>query len=154
MTEEQKAGRKKYWTTYTAACSRVGKNLATRGVKILAGTDANLSVKVPGFSFHEELKSLNAIGMTPVHVLKAATSIPADWLKSKAGRIEKGYKANLVLLDKNPLEDISNTQTIHTVIVNGRVLDRALLDEMLAAVKSANDASRKKDISKFVNIKD
>ncbi|GAB5408136.1 MAG: hypothetical protein BalsKO_05010 [Balneolaceae bacterium] len=56
-----------------------------------------------------------------------------------------------MLLNENPLEDISNTRTIHSVILNGRVLDRAILDEMLEAVKEANNNSRTKDISEYLD---
>jgi hypothetical protein len=150
MTEEQTRGRNKWWSVYAAANKHVGQNLAKRGVKILAGTDCNLSLKVPGFAFHDELKSLNAMGMTPAQVLQSATTIPAEWLRSKAGKIEKGYKANLVILDKNPLEDISNTKAINTVILNGKILNRNTLDKILESVKNANNASRKKDISQFL----
>lgn len=54
-----------------------------------------------------------------------------------------------MLLDKNPLSDIRNTKSINTVIVNGQVLDRTLLDEILEAVKKANDESRKVNIDEY-----
>lgn len=149
LTEEKLVSHKKYWTTYGKACQVIARNFARRGVKIMAGTDANLPPTVPGFSLHDELGSLSEAGMSTSEVLRSATSIPGEWLKSNAGKVQEGYAANLVLLDKNPLEDIANTKAINSVIAKGKVYDRSLLDKMLAAVKAANDASRKVDISEY-----
>jgi len=149
LSEESKNKRKLFWSIYAEACEKVGKNLHDRGVKILAGTDNNLSVKVPGFSLHQELQSLHKMGMSPSEVLRSATATPSEWLNNNAGIIATGYKANLVLLDKNPLENIEHTKSIHTVIAQGKVFDRVLLDNILDAVKRANDASRKVDISSY-----
>ena len=149
FTEEEKKGSKKYWEAYGKACQILAKNLSKNGVKIMAGTDANLPPTVPGFSLHDELISLNQAGMTNAQVLQAVTVVPANWLKRKAGKVSVGFDANLVLLNKNPLEDIAHTKTINTVIANGKVFDRELLDELLAAVKKANDSSRRVDISEY-----
>ncbi|MEM0994428.1 MAG: amidohydrolase family protein [Bacteroidota bacterium] len=149
FTEEEIAENLTYWKAYGDACQLLAKNFAVRGVKIMAGTDANLPPTVPGFSLHDELSSLRDAGMSNAQVLRSATTTPADWLKHKTGQIKEGFVANLVLLDKNPLEDISYTKTIHTVIARGKVYNRSLLDEILAAVKAANDASRTVDISQY-----
>lgn len=151
LSEEEKAGRQYFWETYGKACEILAKNLTKYGVKIMAGTDANLPLAVPGFSLHDELISLNEAGMTNAQVLQSATINPAEWLKSNDGKVLAGYDANLLLLDKNPLEDIAHTKAIHTVIAQGRVYDRDLLDQILLAVKAANDASRTVDISKYDN---
>ncbi len=140
---------KKYWDTYGKACQVLAHELGKRGVKIMAGTDANLPPAVPGFSLHDELGSLQRAGLSNAQVLQAATTTPAAWIKSNSGKIIPGYEANLVLLEKNPLEHISNTKTINTVIAKGQVFDRALLDQILSAVKQANDASRKINIEEF-----
>jgi adenine deaminase len=142
---------KKFWKTYGEACSILAKNLSEAGVTIMAGTDANLPPTVPGFSLHDELISLNNAGMSTSQVLKSATSVPATWLNSNSGSIDIGYDANLVLLDKNPLDDIRNTKTIHMVINRGKAYDRVLLDKMLEAVKTANDNSRTVEIDEFLN---
>ena len=151
LTEDEKVGSKKFWTNYGKACQILTKNLSNRGVKIMAGTDANLPPTVPGFSLHDELISLNRAGMTPAQVLRAATSLPAQWLKSKTGEISVGFNANLVLLDKNPLMDIRHTKTINTVFSNGKIYNRALLDQLLAAVKKVNDECRTVDVSQYNN---
>lgn len=149
LNADQLAGSKKYWETYAKACQLLAHNMAERGVKIMTGTDSNLPPTVPGFSLHDELGSLNNAGMSTAEVLKSSTTIPATWLKSNSGKVLPGYEANLVLLDKNPLTDISNTKAINTVISKGQVFDRNLLDAMLAAVKAANDASRKVNIDEY-----
>ena len=153
MNEEELLKDKKYWDAYGKACQLLATNLSKFGVKIMTGTDANLPPTVPGFSLHDELGALNRAGMSNAEVLKSATVIPAEWLKSNSGRILPGYMANLVLLDKNPLEAISNTKAINMVINRGRIFDRGLLDRILAAVKEANDSSRNVNIDKYISDK-
>lgn len=149
LTTEEIAGRKAYWTAYAEACQVLATKLSEKGVKIMAGTDANIPAKVPGFSLHEELVNLEKAGMSNAEILKAVTTVPAKFMQSNAGKVEEGYEANLVLLDKNPLDDIRHTKAINTVFSNGKVYDRALLDQMLAAVKEVNDAGRTIDISQY-----
>ena len=149
LTAEEIEGRKRFWAAYAKACEMLTTELSSKGVKIMAGTDANLPTTVPGFSLHEELIGLHKLGMTNAEVLRSVTSTPADWLGHKAGRITEGYDANLILLDMDPLSDIANTRTVNTVFSNGKMYSRLLLDEMLAAVKKANDSVRTIDISKY-----
>ena len=94
---------------------------------MLAGTDNRL----PGISLHWQLQHLVEAGMTPMEALQAATRDAADCLGylGDLGTIEEGKIADLVLLDADPLADISNTLRIATVIQAGRVVDReSLLD--------------------------
>ena len=101
----------------------------------LAGTDIGAPRVVPGFSLDEELALLVATaGMTPDQALRAATVSPARvvGVADSLGSIDVGKLADLVLLDGNPLLDMRNTGRIHAVIANGRLLDRSVLDRMLA----------------------
>jgi imidazolonepropionase-like amidohydrolase len=110
------------------------------GVPFLAGTDTPAGVYVfPGFSLHEELQRFVAAGFTPMEALQTATRNPARFLgmENRLGTIEQGKLADLVLLNANPLDDIHNTQAIAAVIVDGRYLSRADLDQMLAGVEAA-----------------
>jgi imidazolonepropionase-like amidohydrolase len=109
------------------------------GVEFLAGTDVPYLYLYPGFSLHDELVLLVGAGLTPMEALQAATLNPARFLgkEKELGTIEKGKLADLVLLDANPLADIRNTQTIQAVVVNGRLLDKKALDELLAQVEAA-----------------
>ncbi len=131
-----------YWMTYAKAQHILLGAMRDKGVRLMAGTDTNNAVVVPGFSLHDELKSLTAAGLSPSQSLLSATSAPADWMQDKAGKILPGYRADMVLLRENPLDDIANTTSIESVIVNGRVLARSQLDAILGAVQEANDASR------------
>lgn len=108
------------------------------GVPFMAGTDAAPGVYImPGFSLHDELINFVEAGFTPLESLQTATSNPAKFLgmESTLGSIESGKIADLVLLGADPLADIKNTQKINGVIVNGRFLDRAALDHILAQVE-------------------
>jgi len=149
LTKEEQKEYEKFWAAYAKACQMLATACIEKGVKIMAGTDANLTPVVPGFSLHDELESLHKAGMSNSQALQAATTIPATYLKSNTGKIALGYEANLVLLDKNPLENIANTKTIHTVISMGQVFDRQLLDSILKAVKEANDNSRTVNIDEY-----
>lgn len=151
LSEEDKAGQKLWWYTYGSACQLILKNLNEEGVSIIAGTDANLPPTVPGFSLHDELIAMGEAGMSNAQILRSATAIPAQWMGSNTGILAEGYKANLLLLDKNPLENIKHTQSIQSVCVNGRIYEREDLDNMLKAVKAANDRSRTQDISQFLD---
>src|SRR5271157_172283 len=111
------------------------------GVPILAGTDAAWyqPYTYAGFSLHDELALLVGAGLTPMESLQTATINPARFLgmEKDLGSIEEGKFADLVLLDADPLSDISNTQKIRTVILNGRVLDRKALDSLLTDAENA-----------------
>src|SRR5262245_38157417 len=92
-------------------------------VRLLAGTDAGASNSyvVPGFSLHEELRLLVQAGLSPLEALQTATRNAAMVLGTldRSGTIETGKRTDLVLLDADPLKDITNTRKIATVIVRG-----------------------------------
>lgn len=126
----------------------VADGLQRAGVGILAGTDTGNPYCFPGFGLHDELEFLVQAGLTPMEALQAATRNPARFMgrEKELGTIEKGKLADLVLLDANPLENISNTRRINAVICRGKLYSRHALDEMLARVEALArvDASRKK----------
>jgi imidazolonepropionase-like amidohydrolase len=110
------------------------------GVPFLAGTDSAPGVYImPGFSLHDELANFVEAGFTPMESLQTATSNPARFLglQASAGSVESGKTADLVLLRANPLEDIHNTRKISAVVAQGRLYDRAGLDQILAQVQAA-----------------
>jgi imidazolonepropionase-like amidohydrolase len=113
----------------------VTKDMAAAGVGILAGCDSMIA----GFCVHDELAAMVHGGMTPLAALQTATLNPARYfgLQSTAGSVASGHRADLVLLDANPLTDITNIQRIRAVLVAGRFLDRQELDKVLAQVKIA-----------------
>ncbi|GAB4045401.1 amidohydrolase family protein [Spirosoma litoris] len=109
------------------------------GVTIMAGTDAGFlnSYVYPGLGLHHELGYFVKAGLTPLQALQSAI-IPGPVFLSKTalyGDIAPGKSADIVLLDKNPLDDINATQAINTVILRGTVYDRKALDGLLADAK-------------------
>lgn len=106
------------------------------GVSLLAGSDNGTEGVFPGFGLHDELEVLVATGLTPTEALRTATLEPAKYLKAleTQGTVEVGKVSDLVLLNANPLEDITNTQKIEAVVANGRYFDRKSLDEILEKV--------------------
>jgi imidazolonepropionase-like amidohydrolase len=104
------------------------------GVPLLAGTDLAFYADRGAASLHDELALLVRAGLTPMEALQTATRNPARvlGLERELGTVEVGKRADLVLLDADPLRDISNITRIHAVVVNGRLLDRAALDRLLA----------------------
>lgn len=95
------------------------------GVPIVAGTDQT----VPGFSVYREMELYVQGGMSPMEAIQAATIVPARamHLDNEVGTIQAGKRADIILVDGNPLESISNIRHVKTVVSNGRVYDTAPL---------------------------
>jgi hypothetical protein len=119
---------KEYWllTMMLKSCHK-------NGVRIVLGTDSRWMNDVHGFAVHDELKLLVENGLSNYEALQAATRNAAisvnainDW-----GTIKEGKRADLLLLDKNPLENINNTRAIAGVFLNGKWFDRMELDKIL-----------------------
>jgi imidazolonepropionase-like amidohydrolase len=103
-----------------------------KGVPLLAGTQFE-DIGTPGMSLHDELYWFVEGGLSPAEALRTATINPALFLNKEKdlGTVEAGKLADLVLLDANPLEDISNTRKINSVIINGQLLQRKDLNSLL-----------------------
>ena len=113
------------------------KALHDGGVPFALGSDAPQTWNVPGFSAHRELGALVAAGLTPYQALKTGTANVGVYFGAEAttGTVAVGKRADLILVDANPLADITNTSKIAGVVVNGRWLPRGELDARLAAGK-------------------
>ncbi len=97
--------------------------ISAAGVKIVLGTDGNRA-----WSPHEEAADMVAAGMTPMQVIIAATKSAAEFLKmSDTGTLEVGKNADFLVLDANPVDDITNTRKISQVILRGAAIDRSKL---------------------------
>lgn len=131
-----------FWNTYAKAVHIMTKALVDHNVTLMAGTDANVATVVPGFSLHDELGSLVNCGMTNSQALYSATVAPGMWMKSKTGKIKIGYKSDLVLLAKSPLEDIKNTRSIDHVFFNQYSIDKNRIAMILKAIEDANNENR------------
>ena len=129
----------KWWANQYANDTRLTAEMHKAGVPLLAGSDSLDRFVFPGFALHQELALLNQQGLTPLETLRAATWDAARFLGHEAefGVIANGARADLVLLNDNPLEKISNTTRIAAVIRGGVYLDRAELDRLLTRAKNS-----------------
>ncbi|WP_460219957.1 amidohydrolase family protein [Psychroserpens sp. MEBiC05023] len=98
------------------------KRFASQGVLILASTDTGLESIEAGKSLHQELELLSEAGLTNLEVIQTATINPMKYLNDKKhiNPLELGSNANFVVLNSNPIDNISNTSDIHSVIKNGQ----------------------------------
>jgi imidazolonepropionase-like amidohydrolase len=112
------------------------------GIPVVAGTDAPVPGVVPGFSVHDELQALVEAGLSPAQALEGATRLPCEWLglAAECGTVETSKRADLVLLDGDPLAAIGNTRRIAAVILGGRYLPRAMLDRRRADLEARYSA--------------
>ncbi len=123
------------WATIVPGLLSLQREIHAAGARMLPGTDVATALLYPGFSLHEELEQMvRHLGMTPAQALVSATRYPAEFfgMQDLLGTIGPGKLADLVLLDADPLVDIRNTTKLGGVVANGRYLDRAALDSLLA----------------------
>jgi imidazolonepropionase-like amidohydrolase len=116
---------------------RLIKALHDAGVPFALGSDAPQFWNVPGFSAHRELRSLVDAGLTPYQALRTGTANVGVYFKTESttGTLSTGKRADLLLLDANPLQNIDNTWKIAGVMVNGLWMSRADIDKRLAEGK-------------------
>ncbi len=107
------------------------------GGKLLCGTDTGIRYVLPGISIHEELKSYAEAGISNYEVLKTSTVHPAEFLKdNQSGLIQEGFKADLVLLENSPLEQIENTERIVGVIKSGQWMSAQEIHNVLEYMRA------------------
>ena len=106
------------------------KKLHDAGVTIICGTDAGIGVTLPGFSIHQELAFYQEAGLSNYEALKTATvnASQTHSIMNQLGTIEEGKIANLLLVDENPLFELSSLKNPSYVFVTGRKLNRETLD--------------------------
>lgn len=112
------------------------KSMHEAGVGLLLGSDAPQVFNVPGFSIHHEAKSMADAGIPNYEILKSGTVNPAKFFHQEGefGIIKTGAAAELILLDANPLENISNIKTLSGVLIQGRWLSKKIIDEELVKI--------------------
>ena len=114
------------------------QKLHESGVNIVCGTDAGIGITLPGFSIHQELKFYKEAGLSNYEVLKTATvnaSKTHSFMKS-LGTVETGKTANLLLVEENPLAELSTLENPTCVFIKGRKLDRETLDSFKVKAKN------------------
>ena len=109
------------------------KALQDSGAGLLLGSDSPQIYNVPGFAIHRELQYFVDAGLTPYEALLTGTVNPARFFgrENIAGTVEIGREADLVLLDANPLDDISATRRVHGVMLRGRWVSKTEIRQML-----------------------
>lgn len=143
-------GRRRFMASLTAADFTAAREVARvsaeavvalheGGAAVLAGTDTMDAFVLPGISLHQELALLVRAGLTPLAALQSATLRAAEYRGTAAieGSIMPGRRADLVLLDADPLRDIANLSRVRAVIIGGRVHARPDLDALLAQTRTA-----------------
>jgi hypothetical protein len=122
------------WSDTLARWLRELRPMVDAGVVLLAGSDAGTPLAFPGFSLADELEMMvKEGGLTPLQSLQSATINVARWANTddRSGSVAVGRAADLVLLDRNPLEKIGNVRRVQGVMRSGRMFDRAAIDSML-----------------------
>lgn len=115
---------------------KIIKDSQVNGVGILLGSDAPQIFNVPGFSIHHELKYLVDAGLSPFEALQTGTVNVAKYLgKNDSGKIAVGAVSDLVILNANPLEDISNTQSVEAVMLGMKFLPQDSLQKLLKPIE-------------------
>lgn len=131
---EQRMSVKAYDKAYAQALSNV-KLFADAGVLILAGTDAPNPGTAHGLSLHNELEQLVKSGMSPTQALQAATINPAKAFQIRdRGAIKIGLKADFILLDKDPRQNITHTRSIIAVYKNGYTIEKSAASTTTKAI--------------------
>ena len=132
---------------------RLTKDLKIGGVKMLAGSDQGGTWIVPGFGLHQEFRELAAAGISPLELLQMTTLNPAQFLnrESTMGTVETGKNSDLVLLDANPVADVSNLTRIWGVVLNGKYFPEPALDRMKIDAAAAYARQQPKSMAMAVD---
>jgi imidazolonepropionase-like amidohydrolase len=134
-------------TKYLSLRRTLLKTLADSGARLLMGTDSPQMFNVPGFALHHEIALMQEAGLTPWQVLESGTRNVAEYaardlkLDGKFGTVAAGNRADLILLDANPLTDVGNVAKRAGVMVRGRWLPAAELDRMLAEMAARHSGA-------------
>ncbi|MBP2830873.1 amidohydrolase family protein [Aquimarina sp. U1-2] len=148
-SEADKKWRALFWKTYVEGIHIITKSLFANEVKVLVGTDANVSGVVPGFSIHDELASLSKLNIANEKILKAATSEASNFMNLNSGVILEGNHADLLILSNNPLENINNLKAIERIFIGNATIDKENIEKLLSEIAKTNNENRSVNITEF-----
>ena len=124
--------------TFIDVRRRLVKALHDAGAKLLVGSDSPMPFNLPAFGALHELDSFVGAGLSPYDALVAATRNPAEWLgRADVGTVAVGKRADLILVDANPLENVDNVRRLSGTMLNGRWLPPARLAALRDGVAAA-----------------
>lgn len=117
---------------------RLLREMNNAGVRILMGTDAPQLFSVPGFSIHRELPYMKDAGMSNFEILHSGTKAVGEYFanEDQFGTIEEGMRADLILMEGNPLRNLDAIRTHSGVMVNGLWLSRERIDKKLSEIEA------------------
>lgn len=121
------------YADYIGLRQKILRSLERTGVNILLGSGSPQVFNVPGFSIHQELEAMVNSGLDTYSTLKAGTTNPALWLNEEDffGTIKEGMAADLVLLNANPMDDVTYAQLIEGVMLRGMWIPKSTIDQEL-----------------------
>ncbi|MCH8121645.1 MAG: amidohydrolase family protein [Bacteroidetes bacterium] len=130
-----------YMNNIANARMRILSELHQQGVRILMGTDAPQQFSVPGFSLHREMEKMVEAGMSPFEVLKSGSTNVGEYFQNEDdfGTIQVGQRADLVLLNADPLASVRNISKRSGVMVKGRWLSEEDIQDRLDEIRQSYD---------------
>ncbi len=155
LSQDRSEGRKDFFKRLLPTVIRDVKEMREAGVVILPSTDTAVVFLFPGEALIQEIiYYVELLGYTPAEALKAGAFDSAEWMgvEDRVGLIKPGFVADMVLLNKNPLENIENIKAIESVVLKGDYLDRKELDQIKESVKD-NPAIKEDNFGRYVPIK-
>jgi hypothetical protein len=126
------------YADYISLRQKILRSLDRTGVNILLGSGSPQVFNVPGFSIHEELKAMANSGLNTYSILKSGTTNPALWLNQEDnfGTVKEGMTADLVLLNANPMDDVTYAQLMEGVMLRGMWIPKSTIDQELNKIAS------------------
>ena len=124
------------WERFISIRRQLLKALHDAGHGMVLGSDAPQLFNVPGFSIHHEIQGMLRAGLNPLQILGTGTYEPARYFNQSSvfGQVKEGFEADLILLSKNPFNDIENLKAVEGVFVRGRWLDNEMIQDRLAQI--------------------
>lgn len=124
------------WLKFDTIRKQLIKRLQKDGHGILLGSDAPQLFNVPGFSIQHEVKGMQSAGLTPLEIITSGTINPAKYFNAmdEFGQVKEGLSADLVILNDNPLENLSALQKINGVFLKGQWISKERIDKKLKTI--------------------